>query len=106
MRFTEFALLSASLAYLDLVNTLARFLVILLITAIVYSILSVSTYILGMNIAISLVLIALITAVDGFLFSTVILTGIISSISIYITSFINILIDVVLLVIITELIRG
>jgi len=105
VRFTEFALLSVDLSYLSVLDPLTRFLVILLVTAIVYAILSISTYMLGINLAVSLALVTLITAVDAFLFVSLILAGTTSSISVYITSYINMLIDAVLMVLMVELLR-
>jgi len=54
VRYVEFVLIVLDLAYLGILNPLNKFLIAILMTAIVYSLLAVSSYSLTTNILITL----------------------------------------------------
>jgi hypothetical protein len=64
VRYVEFVLIVLDLAYLGILNPLNKFLIAILMTAIVYSLLAVSSYSLTTNILITLLLVLAITGTD------------------------------------------
>ncbi|MFP3281113.1 MAG: hypothetical protein RXO76_08640, partial [Vulcanisaeta sp.] len=100
-----FVLIVLDLAYLGILNPLNKFLIAILMTAIVYSLLAVSSYSLTTNILITLLLVLAITGTDVALLVLVIMTPTIPSIGLYTAFFINVILDVLVIVLNIELIR-
>ncbi|KUO81194.1 MAG: hypothetical protein AT718_04120, partial [Vulcanisaeta sp. JCHS_4] len=88
-----------------ILNPLNKFLIAILMTAIVYSLLAVSSYSLTTNILITLLLVLAITGTDVALLVLVIMTPTIPSIGLYTAFFINVILDVLVIVLNIELIR-
>ncbi|MFP3237298.1 MAG: hypothetical protein RXR10_07500, partial [Vulcanisaeta sp.] len=105
VRYVEFVLIVLDLAYLGILNPLNKFLIAILMTAIVYSLLAVSSYSLTTNILITLLLVLAITGTDVALLVLVIMTPTIPSIGLYTAFFINVILDVLVIVLNIELIR-
>jgi len=105
VRYVEFVLIVLDLAYLGILNPLNKFLIAILMTAIVYSLLAVSSYSLTTNILITLLLVLAITGTDVALLVLVIMTPTIPSIGLYTVFFINVILDVLVIVLNIELIR-
>jgi hypothetical protein len=105
VRYVEFVLIVLDLAYLGVLNPLNKFLIAILMTAIVYSLLAVSSYSLTTNILITLLLVLAITGTDVALLVLVIMTPTIPSIGLYTAFFINVILDVLVIVLNIELIR-
>ncbi|MFP3296895.1 MAG: hypothetical protein RXN78_04830 [Vulcanisaeta sp.] len=105
VRYVEFVLIVLDLAYLGILNPLNKFLIAILMTAIVYSLLAVSSYSLTTNILITLLLVLAITGTDVALLVLVIMTPTIPSIGLYTAFFINVILDMLVIVLNIELIR-
>ncbi|WP_069808277.1 hypothetical protein [Vulcanisaeta thermophila] len=105
IRFMEFVLVTLDLAYLGVVYSMSKFLIIILMTAIIYSLLSVATYSLTLNPWLILIFLTAVTAIDLALVVLVSLTYIMPIISLYTTCFIDVVLDAAAIVLNLELIR-
>ncbi|MGC8542932.1 MAG: hypothetical protein ACP5NQ_03235 [Vulcanisaeta sp.] len=105
IRYVEFILIVLDLAYLGVLNPLNKFLIAILMTAIVYSLLAIASYSFVLNMVITLLLVLAITGADITLLMLVILTPTVPAIGMYTTCFINVIFDALIIVMIVELIR-
>ncbi len=105
IRYVEFMLIVLDLAYLGILNPLNKFLIAILMTAIVYSLLAVSSYSFVINMWIVLLLVLAMTGADATLLVLAVATPPVSAIGLYTTCFINIILDILIIVIVFELIR-
>lgn len=105
IRFVEFILLTLDLAYLGIIYSMTKFLIVILMTAIVYALLSVATYSLSLNPWLILIFLLAVAVADV---SLIVITTSVSAmpiISLYTTCFIDLVLDAVAIVINLELIR-
>ena len=105
IRYVEFILMVLDFAYLGMLNPLNKFLIALLMTAIVYSLLAVSSYSLAMNMWITLILVLAIAGADITLLVLAVMTTSMQAIGLYTACFINIILDVPVVVTVIELVR-
>ncbi|MCG2895467.1 MAG: hypothetical protein L7H05_04425 [Vulcanisaeta sp.] len=105
IRYVEFVLVTLDLAYLGVLNPLNKYLIAILMTAIVYSLLAVSTYSFTVNALIILLFVLAITGVDASLLTLILTFLTIPSIGLYTTFFLNVMLDVVVIALNIELVR-
>lgn len=105
IRYVEFILIVLDFAYLGVLNPLNKFLIAILMTAIVYSLLAVSSYSFVINTWIVLLLVLAMTGADATLLVLAVVTPSVSAIGLYTTCFINIILDALIVVMVFELIR-
>jgi len=105
IRYVEFVLVTLDLAYLGVLNPLNKYLIAILMTAVVYSLLAVSTYSFTVSTLITLLFILAVTSADVSLLVLILTSSTIPSISLYTTSFLNVILDVVIIALNIELIR-
>ena len=105
IRYVEFILIVLDFAYLGVLNPLNKFLIAILMTAIVYSLLAVSSYSFVMSMWVTLILVLAIAGVDAALLILAIVTPSVPTIGLYTACFINIILDVLVIVMVIELVR-
>ncbi|WP_054858001.1 hypothetical protein [Vulcanisaeta sp. JCM 16159] len=105
VRYVEFILIVLDFAYLGVLNPLNKFLVAILMTAIVYSLLAVANYSFIMSMWIILLLVLAVTSADVVLLVLAVMTPSMSTIGLYTMCFINIILDVLVIVMVIELVR-
>ncbi len=105
IRYVEFVLIVLDFAYLGMLNPLNKFLIAILMTAIVYSLLAVASYSFIMNMWVTLTLVLAIAGADAALLVLAIITPPASAIGLYTACFINIILDVLVTITVIELVR-
>ncbi len=105
IRYVEFILIVLDFAYLGMLNPLNKFLIAILMTAIVYSLLAVASYSFIMNMWVTLILVLAIASADAALLILAVITPSVSAIGLYTACFINIILDVLVTITVIELIR-
>ncbi|GAB6943638.1 hypothetical protein [Vulcanisaeta sp. JCM 14467] len=105
IRYVEFILIVLDFAYLGVLNPLNKFLIAILMTAIVYSLLAVSSYSFVMSMWVTLILVLAIAGADAALLILAIVTPSVPTIGLYTVCFINIILDVLVIVMVIELVR-
>ncbi|ADN50287.1 hypothetical protein [Vulcanisaeta distributa] len=105
IRYVEFILIVLDFAYLGMLNPLNKFLIAILMTAIVYSLLAVASYSFIMNMWVTLILVLAIASADAALLILAVITPSVSTIGLYTACFINIILDVLVTITVIELIR-
>ncbi|WP_054842148.1 hypothetical protein [Vulcanisaeta distributa] len=106
IRYVEFILIVLDFAYLGMLNPLNKFLIAILMTAIVYSLLAVASYSFIMSMWITLILVLAVTSADAALLVLAVITPpSASTIGLYTACFINIILDVLVTVTVIELVR-
>ncbi len=105
IRYVEFVLILLDFAYLGMLNPLNKFLIAILMTAIVYSLLAVSSYSFMMSMWITLLLVLAVAGADVTLLILAVITPSIPAIGLYTACFINIILDVLVTVTVIELVR-
>ena len=105
IRYVEFILIVLDFAYLGMLNPLNKFLIAILMTAIVYSLLAVSSYSSIMNMWVTLILVLAIAGADAVLLVLAVMTPSVSTIGLYTACFINIILDALVTVMVIELVR-
>ncbi|WP_054853410.1 hypothetical protein [Vulcanisaeta distributa] len=105
VRYVEFILIVLDFAYLGVLNPLNKFLVAILMTAIVYSLLAVASYSFIMSMWIILLLVLAVSSADAVLLVLAVMTPSMSTIGLYTMCFINIILDILVIVMVIELVR-
>ncbi len=105
IRYVEFILIILDLAYLGILNPLNKYLIVILMTAIVYSLLAISNYSFTTGTWITLLLVLAIMASDTTLLVLTVISPVVSAIGLYTACFINIILDILVVVIVIELVR-
>jgi hypothetical protein len=106
IRFMEFILITLDLAYLGAINPLNKYLIVILMSAIVYSLIAIASYSFTISMLIVFTLVLAIGVADTALLVLVVTTQLIMpSIGLYTVCFINVILDALVLIIILELIR-